>query len=88
VKLDIVFRQGLWIVGIGLALGLAVSFEAARLLQSMITVSPADPRNLRRRLRRAGRHRDDSLLRPGAAGHAGGPDAGPAPGVKAVAALK
>jgi predicted permease len=41
--LHIVFRQGLRIVGIGLALGLALSFGAARLLQSMITVSPADP---------------------------------------------
>ncbi len=41
--LRIVFRQGLWIVGIGLALGLAASFGAARVLHSMITVSPADP---------------------------------------------
>jgi len=41
--LRIVFRQGLWIVGIGLALGLAASFGAARLLHSMITVSATDP---------------------------------------------
>lgn len=41
--LRIVFRQGLWIVGIGLAVGLTASFGAARLLHSMITVSPADP---------------------------------------------
>ncbi|HEX4038801.1 MAG TPA: ABC transporter permease [Acidobacteriaceae bacterium] len=41
--LRIVFRQGLWIVGIGLAVGLAASFGAARLVHSMITVSPADP---------------------------------------------
>jgi predicted permease len=41
--LRIVFRQGLWIVGIGLALGLAASFGAARVLHSMITVSATDP---------------------------------------------
>ncbi|HEX4064559.1 MAG TPA: hypothetical protein VHZ09_00945 [Acidobacteriaceae bacterium] len=33
--LRIVFRQGLWIVGIGLALGLADSFGATRLVHSM-----------------------------------------------------
>jgi len=41
--LRIVFRQGLWIVGIGLALGLGASFGAARVLHSMITVSATDP---------------------------------------------
>jgi predicted permease len=41
--LRMVFRQGLWIVGIGLALGLAGSFGAAHLLRSLITVSTADP---------------------------------------------
>jgi len=41
--LRIVFRQGVWIVGIGLALGLAASFGAARLVHSVITVSPVDP---------------------------------------------
>ena len=41
--LRMVFVQGLWIVGIGLAVGLGASFGAARLLRSMITVSAADP---------------------------------------------
>ena len=41
--LRIVYRQGLWIVGIGVAVGLAASFAIAHLLSSMITVSPADP---------------------------------------------
>jgi predicted permease len=41
--LRMVFRQGSWIVGIGLLLGLLASFGAASLLHSMITVSPADP---------------------------------------------
>jgi predicted permease len=41
--LRMVFRQGLWIVGIGLALGLAASFGAAHLVRSMITVSAVDP---------------------------------------------
>jgi predicted permease len=41
--LRMVFRQGLWIVGIGLAVGLAASFGAAHLLRSMIAVSAADP---------------------------------------------
>ncbi len=41
--LRIVYRQGLWIVGIGLAVGLAASFGVAHLLSSMLTVSPADP---------------------------------------------
>jgi predicted permease len=41
--LRMVFVQGLWIVGIGLVVGLAASFGAARLLRSMLTVSAADP---------------------------------------------
>jgi predicted permease len=41
--LRIVYRQGMWIVGIGLAVGLAASFGVAHLVGSMITVSPSDP---------------------------------------------
>ena len=41
--LRIVYRQGLWIVGIGLAIGMAASFGAAHLVHSMIAVSPTDP---------------------------------------------
>jgi putative ABC transport system permease protein len=41
--LRIVYRQGLWIVGIGLVLGLAGAFATAHLLGSMIVVSPNDP---------------------------------------------
>ena len=41
--LRIVYRQGLWIVGIGLALGLGASFGVAHLLRSLIVVSPGDP---------------------------------------------
>ncbi|MGC2638820.1 MAG: ABC transporter permease [Acidobacteriaceae bacterium] len=41
--LSMVYRQGLWIVGIGLVVGLAASFGAAHLIRSMITVSAADP---------------------------------------------
>lgn len=41
--LRMVYRQGLWIVGIGLAVGLAGSFGVAHLLRSMIVVSAADP---------------------------------------------
>jgi len=41
--LRIVYKQGLWIVGIGLAVGLAASFGIAQLLHSLIVVSPADP---------------------------------------------
>ena len=41
--LRMVFIHGLWIVGIGLAVGLGASFGAARLLRSMITVSAVDP---------------------------------------------
>jgi predicted permease len=40
--LKIVYKQGLWIVGIGLALGLVGAFAAAQLLRSMIVVSPTD----------------------------------------------
>ena len=41
--LRIVFRQGMWIVGIGLALGLGGAFAAAHVLGSMIVVSAMDP---------------------------------------------
>jgi predicted permease len=41
--LRMIFRQGLWIVGIGLALGLAGGFGAAHLLRGLLTVSTADP---------------------------------------------
>ena len=41
--LRMVYRQGLWIVGIGLAVGLAASFGAAHLLRSVIRVSTTDP---------------------------------------------
>jgi predicted permease len=41
--LRMVYRQGLWIVGVGLAVGLAASFGAAHLLRSMIEVSATDP---------------------------------------------
>ena len=41
--LKIIYRQGMWVVGIGLALGLAASFGVARLAHGMIVVSPADP---------------------------------------------
>jgi predicted permease len=41
--LKIVYRQGLWIVGIGLVLGLAGAFATAHLLGSMIVVSATDP---------------------------------------------
>ncbi len=41
--LKIVYRQGLWIVGIGLALGLGGAFAAAHILGSMIVVSAMDP---------------------------------------------
>jgi macrolide transport system ATP-binding/permease protein len=41
--LRMVFVHGLWIVGIGLAVGLGASLGAARLLRSMITVSAVDP---------------------------------------------
>jgi predicted permease len=41
--LRIVYRQGLWIVGIGLAVGMAASLGAAHLVRSMIAVSATDP---------------------------------------------
>ncbi len=41
--LRIILRQGLWIVGIGLALGIPATLAAAHLLSSMIVVSPMDP---------------------------------------------
>jgi predicted permease len=41
--LRIILRQGLWIVGIGLALGIPATLGAAHLLRSMIVVSATDP---------------------------------------------
>jgi predicted permease len=41
--LKMVYRQGLWIVCIGLAVGLAASFAAAHLMRSFIVVSATDP---------------------------------------------
>jgi putative ABC transport system permease protein len=41
--LRMVYRQGFWIAGIGLALGLAAAFAVAHLLASMIVVSATDP---------------------------------------------
>ena len=41
--LRMVYRQGLRIVGIGLAVGLAASFEVARLMSGFIVVSSSDP---------------------------------------------
>ncbi len=41
--LRIVYRQGLWIVGIGLAVGLGASYGVAHLVGSVIVVSPWDP---------------------------------------------
>jgi predicted permease len=41
--LRIVYKQGMWIVGIGLVAGLAASFGLAHLLHSLIVVSPSDP---------------------------------------------
>lgn len=40
--LKIVYRQGMYIVGIGLILGIAVSLMVAHLLRSVILVSPTD----------------------------------------------
>jgi putative ABC transport system permease protein len=40
--LKIVFRQGFWILGIGLAIGLAGAFGVSHLLRSMIVVSTTD----------------------------------------------
>jgi putative ABC transport system permease protein len=41
--LKMVYRQGLWIVGTGIAAGLAATFAVARLLHSFIVVSATDP---------------------------------------------
>jgi ABC-type antimicrobial peptide transport system permease subunit len=41
--LRMVYRQGFWIAGIGLALGLAAAFAIAHLLASMMVVSATDP---------------------------------------------
>jgi predicted permease len=41
--LKMIFRQGLFIIVIGLALGIAMALAAARLFGSFLTVSPMDP---------------------------------------------
>ncbi len=41
--LKMIFRQGLVVVGIGLALGLAVAFAAARVVGNFLAVSATDP---------------------------------------------
>lgn len=41
--LKMVYKQGLWIVGIGLAAGLVVTFGATHLMRSFIVVSATDP---------------------------------------------
>jgi putative ABC transport system permease protein len=41
--LKLIFGKGLFIVGMGLAVGLALAFGAARLAGNFIAVSPADP---------------------------------------------
>ncbi|HEX4019881.1 MAG TPA: ABC transporter permease [Acidobacteriaceae bacterium] len=41
--LKMIYRQGLWIVGIGLTVGLAATFAAAHLMRSFIVVSATDP---------------------------------------------
>jgi putative ABC transport system permease protein len=41
--LKMIFRQGLFIVVIGLALGIAMALAAARLFGSFLAVSPMDP---------------------------------------------
>lgn len=38
-----VLRQGLWIIGIGVAIGLACTFTLARLVSDALIVSPTDP---------------------------------------------
>jgi macrolide transport system ATP-binding/permease protein len=41
--LGMIFAQGMFIVGIGLALGLGAAFAAARLVGNFVAVSPTDP---------------------------------------------
>jgi len=41
--LKMVYRQGLWIMGIGVAVGLAAAFAVAHLMRSFIVVSATDP---------------------------------------------
>jgi putative ABC transport system permease protein len=41
--LKIVFGQGIWIVGIGVVLGIAAALAAAKVTSSFLTVSPMDP---------------------------------------------
>ncbi len=41
--LKIVFRQGFWILGIGMVIGLAGAFGVSHLLRSLIVVCATDP---------------------------------------------
>ena len=41
--LKMVFRQGLLVVAVGLAIGLAAAFASARVMKSFLVVSPTDP---------------------------------------------
>ncbi len=41
--LKMVFRQGLLVVAVGLAVGLAAAFASARLMKTFLVVSPTDP---------------------------------------------
>jgi ABC-type antimicrobial peptide transport system permease subunit len=41
--LKMIYKQGLWIVGIGLAVGLAATIAVAHVLRSFIVVSATDP---------------------------------------------
>jgi len=41
--LKMVFRQGLLVIAVGLAVGLAAAFASARLMKSFLVVSPTDP---------------------------------------------
>ena len=41
--LKLVLGQGLWIVGIGVVIGIAAAFGAAKIAATFLTVSPSDP---------------------------------------------
>ena len=41
--LKLVFGQGMWIVGIGVVVGIAAALGAAKVAASFLTVSAADP---------------------------------------------
>ena len=41
--LKMIFRQGLFIIAVGLTLGIAMALGAARLFGSFLAVSPMDP---------------------------------------------